>query len=146
MREIKGDLWGFPAHWRGITTNGFVKNNGDAVMGRGAALQAARRWPWLPAKIGAGIREHGRTAMLVFSQHRLFTFPVKYHWADNADLELIVSSATQLDRLARRHPEHTFVLGRPGCGNGKLQWAHVRRMIAPLLNDQIYIISYPHEA
>ena len=45
MIEIHGNLWQLPATWRGITTNGFVRKNGTAVMGRGCAREAATRFP-----------------------------------------------------------------------------------------------------
>lgn len=44
MRDIKGNIWTLydsdPTCYICITTNGFVKSNGEAVMGRGTALQA----------------------------------------------------------------------------------------------------------
>jgi len=48
LREDKINLWEYPADARVITTNGFVKNNGEAVMGRGCAREAARKYPRLP--------------------------------------------------------------------------------------------------
>jgi hypothetical protein len=46
-REVKGDVWPLAAEVKpdtvAITTNGFVKRNGQAVMGKGCALEAARR-------------------------------------------------------------------------------------------------------
>jgi len=42
MKEDKGDLWGYPADYRCVTTNGVVKPNGKLVMGAGVALDAKR--------------------------------------------------------------------------------------------------------
>jgi hypothetical protein len=56
MRELKGDLWKLAAELKPdavvISTNGFVKASGHAVMGRGCALEAAKRWPDLPLLLG----------------------------------------------------------------------------------------------
>ena len=40
MKEVKGDIWNFynKGYWIVIPTNGTVKRNGEAVMGRGVAL------------------------------------------------------------------------------------------------------------
>lgn len=40
MIEVKGNLWTYPAEVRVITTNGFVKKNGEAVMGIGQMLMS----------------------------------------------------------------------------------------------------------
>ena len=39
MKEITGDLWTIKADARVIPTNGTVRRDGAAVMGRGVALQ-----------------------------------------------------------------------------------------------------------
>ena len=46
MKEITGDIWDYhkQGHWIVITTNGTVKSNGEAVMGRGIALQARAKF------------------------------------------------------------------------------------------------------
>ena len=42
MLEIKGSLWSYrTCGYLVIPTNGLIKNNGFAVMGRGLALQCA---------------------------------------------------------------------------------------------------------
>jgi hypothetical protein len=56
FREITGDLWQLADFGHAdavcITTNGYVRRDGHAVMGRGCALQAAKRWPLLPKVLG----------------------------------------------------------------------------------------------
>jgi len=44
VKEVDGNLWEIEADWRVITTNGFVKKDGRAVMGRGVARQALQRY------------------------------------------------------------------------------------------------------
>jgi len=39
MKELRGNLFHTPCDVICITTNGFVKRNGEAVMGRGCAVQ-----------------------------------------------------------------------------------------------------------
>ena len=36
---------------------------------------------------------------------------------------------------------NTCVLPRPGCGCGKLEWEEVKKILSPILDDRIYIIS-----
>lgn len=59
MKEVKGDIWKVAAEnhdWIVIPTNGFVKVNGKAVMGRGLAYQAMEKYPELPAELGGRIK------------------------------------------------------------------------------------------
>ena len=61
MREITGNIWDFYAQgkWIVITTNGNTKSNGEAIMGRGVALEAAQRLPELPQMLGQRLRAGG---------------------------------------------------------------------------------------
>ena len=59
MREAIGDLWKLPCHIRCITTNGYVKPNGCAVMGRGCALEAKGKIPKIDSTLGTCIKKFG---------------------------------------------------------------------------------------
>jgi hypothetical protein len=50
MKEVFGDAFDLIKNYDSlcITTNGYVKNNGACVMGRGIALTAARKYFMLP--------------------------------------------------------------------------------------------------
>lgn len=85
MIEIIGNIWDY--YDKGynicITTNGFVKKNGCAVMGRGTALQAKRRFPRLDRKLGDMLGgptvDNPSTYWMLIEEimPRVFTFPVK---------------------------------------------------------------------
>lgn len=154
MIEVTGDLWTYPADVRVITTNGFVKKNGEAVMGAGCALEAAIRWPDLPSQLGDLIRQRGNRVFSIGfpitdgesrAEYQLATFPVKHAWWEKADLALIEKSCQELVALAGMYPHTTvFVLPRPGCGNGKLKWEQVRPVLEKYFDDRFHIIDFPH--
>jgi len=60
MIEMSADLWEIYDRltWSicCITINGFVKKDGEAVMGQGTAKQAADRFPGLTARLGRQLR------------------------------------------------------------------------------------------
>lgn len=149
MKLVFGDFWEYPAEHRIITTNAVVRKDGACVMGGGGvADQARRRFPQLPYVLGAQIKRSGNHVWDLgiyrdlFSGFRAWSFPVKRHWKDDADLDLIEQSAHEL--VARMehmdHPEGTWVLPRPGVGNGKLDWALVEPRIA-FLPDSVHVIT-----
>lgn len=153
MRELNADLW---SYWRNpgyivcITTNGFVKANGDAVMGRGCAAECVKRLPFIKGTLGIHIIEHGNVAGYLFKPDSpyggLVAFPVKHKWFEQADFELIRQSTAWLYAQAVLHPEWKFLLPRPGCGNGKLKYADVRPLLITLPNN-VAIVDYaerPH--
>jgi len=143
MIEIQGNLWDFYGRSHThvvITTNGYVTKDDRAVMGRGCARQAADRWPHLPAELGSLLKTYGNKVCLLSPV--IFTFPVKHHWKERADLKLIASSAEQLVLHTMPDPTLTMVLPRPGCGNGGLHWDQVRPVLAPILGDQFLVIDY----
>lgn len=146
MREAFGDLWTLPADARCVTTNGAVRNDGCAVMGRGVAAQAVQRWPLIQAVLGAQITVDGNHVHVVMKPDGdgalLVSFPVKHHWRERADLALIERSCGELMELADRLGLKTILLPRPGCGNGGLDYeAHVFPAIEPLLDDRVTVID-----
>lgn len=140
MKEIFDNLWNLKGT-RGITTNGFVKSNGQCVMGRGCAREAAEQFPRLPKQLGDMIGIHGNR-VFYFREYDLFSFPVKHKWWEAADLELIKRSAREVVGL-HLDVDGPLYLPRPGCGNGKLRWSDVKPAIAEIFaNTNIYIVSY----
>lgn len=145
MKEAVGDLWEMPADLRVITTNPAINAKNQAVMGRGCALEAKRRIPGLEYRFAGLLREHGNRVMRL-ARYRgadLASFPVKHHWKQEADPELIRSSARQLAALADKFGYERVVLPRPGCGNGRLLWSDVRPVLARILDDRFTVVTFP---
>lgn len=162
MREIYGNLWGTSADALCITTNGYVKNNGQAVMGAGCAKEAKTFFPDLPLYLGQKIKRGGGSKVAFIAPEQLAKmitpdylkrdelettgfaivfFPVKKHWRDQADIDLIEKSARELVELTDSKEWQNVVLPRPGCGNGRLQWNYVKQRIEPILDDRFAIIT-----
>jgi len=140
--EVRGNLWTFwrEGEWVAITTNGDVRGDGAAVMGRGVAWEATQRFPGIADHLGRLLSREGNIVH-VFNSMRLFTFPVKHHWQEDADIALIKASARQLvDYADAKHLDQVYLV-RPGCGNGKLDWNFVKPKIAPLLDDRFVIVE-----
>ena len=142
MREITGNLWD---HNNAdsiicITTNGFVKKNGEAVLGRGCAYEATQRIPGIAKRLGEWIITNGNVPCWLTTG--LVTFPVKRVWWEKADLKLIEESAAWLRAVATETlPGHKFILPRPGCGNGQLAWADVKPLLLSL-PDNVFVIDF----
>ena len=147
MREITGDLWTIKADARVIPTNGSVRRDGAAVMGRGVALQAKRRHPKLEEAIGAFISAYGnRVYFLFFRDENLVTFPVKHRWQEKAKLKLIENSCQQLVRLTKpRRWWKRIALPRVGCGNGGLDWKDVKPILEEYLDDRFIVVKWKEE-
>lgn len=152
MREVEGDLWDLyeKGAWVVITTNGSFRRNGQNVMGRGVAKQAAIRFPSLEWAVGEKIMKSGNH-VYVFYAMRLFTMPVKDSWVNDADMNLIVRSCHELVEEVEkvnvmmmgfgREILHEVCMVRPGCGSGGLNWSDVKLVIAPLLDDRFVIVE-----
>lgn len=152
MREAVGDVWDFVVSGDVIciTTNGFVKKSGEAVMGRGIALEAVNRDRLVAFSLGDAIRSNGNHVAEI---HRdpdnvWLSYPVKHNWWENADPELIVRSAHELMTwIAGEWPTDEGADGgyvwlpRPGCGNGRLDWANVKPLIEHILDDRFVAVT-----
>ena len=62
-----------------VTTNGFTKKNGEAVMGRGIALSVQQRIKGLASILGKKITDNGNITQLLYKYEDtiLVSFPVK---------------------------------------------------------------------
>jgi hypothetical protein len=165
MIEAYGDIWDHAEEYDAIviTTNGFVKKNGEAVMGKGIALEAKNRYPWLARNLGTNLNMFGnrvyrfdvipnfvREKKYDFS---LFTLPVKPTygpngepgWRAKADLQLINLSVHALvqaiDNNYSYREDYKVLMPRPGCGNGGLKWDDVRPVLEPILDDRFTVME-----
>lgn len=139
MREVTGNLWTFPADYRCITTNGTVRKDGCAVMGRGCAREASIKFPKLQRELGEHIQRCGNIVGF-WPTYKLFTLPVKHNWYEPADPLLIEQSVDVFQGHIR--PALTYVLPRPGCGNGQLDWKKDVRSILLYLPDNVSVIHF----
>jgi len=152
MLEAFGNIWDHPNKYGAIviTTNGIVKNNGEAVMGRGIALEAKQNYPDLPKRLGNVLKQFGNITWLhEFDfwngeedyQKWVITLPVKHHWKDKADIELIQDSIFRLVAIADEVGIKKIIMPRPGCGNGGLKWEDVKPVIEPYLDDRFTVME-----
>jgi hypothetical protein len=145
MIEVVGNLWDYPADVRVITTNGSVRKDGCAVMGRGCAFEAASMDKTFPALLGHHIKMNGNVLGMigVIKGTPVLSFPVKHLWMQKADPTLIKRSAEELRLWADMLDiPTTVVMPRPGCGNGQLNWTDVRPIIEPILDDRFHVITF----
>lgn len=121
--ESNEDIWKFhkAGEWIVITTNGFVKKNGELVMGRGTAKQAMTRYPGIAYALGQKRLTEGNICF-VNQSLKIITFPVKKAWMDKADVTLIRDSFVQLIKLLDKLKIQKIYVPKPGCGNGGLNW------------------------
>lgn len=139
MLEQQINLWDVKDGIICITTNGTVKKNGDAVMGRGCAKEAAIKHPFILRSLGNHIKSSGNHVALHSSI--IITFPVKHNWWERADIELIKRSCKELVDLMQENSINKVYLPRPGTGSGKLNWEKdVKPFIKNLLPDSVIVI------
>ena len=126
-----------------VTTNSYVRGNGQLVMGRGAAFQLKRHFPELPAVAGRVILHLGIYGMIWLLRPRevIGLFQVKKHFKDNARIDLIVMATNILRAKARDCPEKRFDMNFPGIGNGHLKESDVLPIIE-VLPDNVHIWTY----
>ena len=143
MIETQGDIWEKydQGQWVVIPTNGDTNRWGLAVMGRGLAKDTAKRIPGMTYGLAEKLEVEGNH-VYEFSDIHLFTFPVKRHWHEDADLALIKRSALELSRFTNKTDDAKVVyLPRVGCGNGRRMWSEVKPILESTLDDKFIVVS-----
>ena len=164
MREEEGDIWETSCEARCIATNGdLLSDRVTAVMGRGVALQAKERYPWIPKQLGSLLSRHGNHVydLGVWNKVRLISFPTKRSWRMPSDLQLIRQSCKELRSLIfpetgiidgfprpKAFPKITGVVAmtRPGCGEGQLDWEVVKPVLVEELPEDNFVVFVPKKA
>lgn len=151
MIEISGDLWDYhdTGNWIVISTNCIVTNDGRAVMGRGVAFQCAQRYRAFPYLLGDHIRKYGNR-IGIFEQYRIIAFPVKNHFREMANLDLIRQSTKELADIYYNYQGEddelelvgTIYLPRVGCGSGRLDWSVVKPILEEYLTSDDFVVVY----
>lgn len=160
MIEAYGNIWDHIEDYDAIviTTNGYVKKNGELVMGRGIALDAKNRYPGLAKWAGTLVQHWGAEGIFVFEDPNweykgyIINFPVKPAYGPNgepgwrvkADIDMIERSAKELTDTINKSWKNTItkiIMPRPGCGNGGLRWEQVKPVIEPYLDDRFTVME-----
>jgi len=111
--------------------------NTVGIMGKGIALQFKQKWPEnfkayekackrgevLPGKMF--IYDAGG----LLKPRYIINFPTKRHWREKSTLEDIEAGLNDLVYQVKRLGIHSIALPPLGCGNGGLDWEHVRPQI-----------------
>ena len=154
MRIVSGDIWSsrFDACLRVVPVNLGWKANGENVMGRGVAQQAAKRYPDLPIWYGRRCEFMARDGdTRLFRYCGLLLFPVKpldaiaphLSWRQSADLGLVEKSTRQLASIPM---SKRVTLPLVGCGNGGLDPRDVLPVLAKYLTDDDFtLVLTPRE-
>lgn len=126
-----------------ITTNGFTKKDGRAVMGAGVAKSIRDYFKNIDMVLGETIKHKGNHVykLIDYKNTDLLAFPVKHNWWENGDIELIKRSCHELMQYINDNQLTKVLLPRPGCGNGKLDWNEVKKEIEILLDDRVTVVN-----
>lgn len=136
IRYIRGNLLGIEAEALVNTVNEM------GVMGKGIALMFSEAFPESAREYEAAARREevrvGR--MFVTESHMLLGprwiihFPTKKHWRNPSKLEWIREGLRDLSKVIEERGIRSVALPPLGCGNGGLDWYHVRREIEGVLS------------
>jgi hypothetical protein len=139
MIEACGNIWEYPGEAViAVTTSGSVTRKGSAVMSRGVAGQAARRFPGLPEVLGGLLQSSGNHVHAL--GNGIVSFPVEETAWENPDLRIISRSARELRELADREGWELLLVPRPGCGGGGLDWREVRPLLAEHFDARFVVL------
>ena len=144
-----------------VTTNGFVKKSGEAVMGRGNALAMAQAIPELPKLLGSFIKKYTNRVGFIYNRSDI-NFPVKpssgnyddllpyiqkYKPTDiinipgfwcKADPSIIEISIDQLNDLITKFNLEKVYLPIPGVNNGQLKLEDIKPILKKASSKVIY--------
>ncbi|MDE2095658.1 MAG: ADP-ribose-binding protein [Patescibacteria group bacterium] len=147
MKELCADWFDVEADAKCFPTNGVVKKNGHAVMGRGLAKQVADRWPSVSWWLGQVLESDGNHVRALGGvpecdrKFSLVSFPTKNDWRDKSDLGLVRQSGVELVQLTDFMRWKKVILPRPGCDNGGLNWREVKPVLEEIFDGRFVIVD-----
>lgn len=155
MKVKVGNMWYSDANIIAVTTNGSITSTHKLVMGRGAAFQAASKFPRLP-NLAASVIED--TVDMIVDGYPIYgfrtvevdgkeigIFQVKLGFSNDAMPALIGYSIMSLVYWCSRFPKTSIALNFPGIGNGRLAPSKIMPMLEQLPNQvDIYVLSKEH--
>lgn len=144
-----------------VTTNGVIKANGELVMGADDAkafydkynglfniatilAQKLYRKDKLPYMHVVDKKDNICYRCVSAEQNNgtnIISFPVKSHFQDKSDLELIEQSAKRLLWIANHYKLNSIVLSSPGTGYGQLLEDDVYDTLNKYFDKRFYIIK-----
>jgi len=134
-----------------VTANGVVDDDGNLVMGKGAAREARIKFPGIEKWAGKGIKQlrgfnkviYG-TMLSPFNRKgtQIGMFQVKYHWKQPASLGLMRTSAVSLRRYSPRYKR--ISMNMPGIGAGSLELRRVLPILI-LFPNNVHLYLKPEQ-
>ena len=136
MKELNRNMWNIPAEAYVVPTNGIVKRDGTAVMGKGVALQAALKYPELAQDLGQKLRDYGNQVFaFLYGDVWIITLPTKEHWRDSSSERLVRTSLRQLVEIVPSLQIESVVLPLIATGCGGLNKEHIKELLNDVLDD-----------
>ncbi len=116
--------------------------NTVGVMGKGIALAFKKAFPENFEAYYKAYRE-GKLQigkMLVFQNQQMFpkyiiNFPTKKHWRHPSKYEYVREGLIDLIEVIKEYNIQSVAIPPLGCGNGKLEWSIVQKMIEESLSE-----------
>lgn len=125
--------------------------NTEGVMGKGVALQFAKKFPEMlaayKAACKAGKVRPGRMHIFergeMFQPRYIINFPTKRHWRSPSRIEDIEAGLQALVKDIARLHIRSIALPPLGCGNGGLDWndvfPRIKAALEPLKNVRVWV-------
>lgn len=113
------------------------------IMGKGLALQFKQAFPEnyrayrKACRLGKVKVGHIFVFEMGFFETPKFilNFPTKNHWRENSNIQDIQSGLEDLVRIVTQFKIKSIAIPPLGCGNGKLYWPDVRKLIISAFKD-----------
>jgi hypothetical protein len=174
MLEAKGNLWDYLGKVDAlfISTNLATKREGIAVMGRGCALEASKKWPFIPQVLGSSLSQGNFNPIVLCKPPKqrteIWSLPVKEQgfiatcqedidervtafqrqhmavgkWVPSWAQKATLDQIVKSARFIQALPLESAVLPRCGAGAGELDWPTVSEILESILDDRFIAISW----
>lgn len=144
MKEIVGDFWEHAPRFQALccTCNSTIKRDGSLVMGKGIALEFAKKFPTLSKEWGRRVADWEEPVFTTVRAKQvkvagelevrlqyLVYFRTKDHWTQPSNWAILGESFDRLRDLIVLLDLSSVLLPRPGCSNGGLLWSSVKEWI-----------------